>query len=268
METITAKSTPPANGQVVPSIIRAGRILDALAAGPPTATLADLSRRLGIPRSSTLSICNSLVETGLLRRDAHGAYRLGSHTLELSRAYLGQTDLLSEFRRVVAETGSLREQTLVCAVRRGTDVVYVGSRPGTGPLVVSYDVGLRLPAHCTASGLAMLSLLTEGALESLYAGTEELEQLTPRSIASFSELCGCLAKVREVGYAIDDEETALGMTCLGAAVRDEGGETAGAVALSMPKSRRAGNEFARAGEEVSALAGRISQALGAPENPR
>src|SRR5580704_15313095 len=97
-------------GQVVPSVIRAGAILDALASGPPTATLAALSQRLGYPRSSTLALCNSLVVAGLLLRDADGAYRLGPHTLELSRAYLGRTDLLSEFRRAVAEDSFLPDQ--------------------------------------------------------------------------------------------------------------------------------------------------------------
>ena len=51
---------------MVPSVLRAARILDALASGPPRATLASLSLGLGIPRSSTLALCNSLVETGLL----------------------------------------------------------------------------------------------------------------------------------------------------------------------------------------------------------
>jgi len=260
----TTSNPTTRTGQVVPSVIRAGRILDELASGPPSATLASLSKRLGYPRSSTLALCNSLVDTGLVLRDADGSYRLGPHTLELSRSYLGQTDLLSEFRRVVAETNSLSEQTLVSSVLRGRDVIYVGSRPGTNPLGVNYEIGLRLPAHCTASGLVMLSSLSADQLEALYGGVDHLEQLTSRSIGSFAELQGRLGEVRERGYAIDDEETALGMICLGASVRDDTDETVGAVAVSMPKGARATSEFARAGEEVLNLAGRISHALGAP----
>src|SRR6185312_12895071 len=170
-------------GQVVPSVLRAARILDALASGPPRATLASLSLGLGIPRSSTLALCNSLVETGLLARDPDGLYSLGSHTLELSRAFLGQTDFHSEFQRAVPELGVLPEQTLVCAVLRDRDVVYIGRRPGTSPLGVSYEIGMRLPAHCTATGLSILASLPEETVEKRYEGVV-LEQLTERSIGT------------------------------------------------------------------------------------
>jgi DNA-binding IclR family transcriptional regulator len=249
-------------GQLVPSVIRAGRVLDALAAGPPTATLAALSRRLDLPRSSTLAICNSLLEAGLLQRDADGSYRLGPHILELSRAFLGQTDLLSEFGRVVAASSFLPEQTLVCSVLRGRDVVYVGRRPGANPLGVTYDIGLLLPAHCTASGLAMLSALGEAEVDELYRGVERLEQLTPRSISKPAQLRRRLVEVRERGYAVDDGETAPAMLCLGATVRGDAGATVGAVAVSMPKGARSDAELAGDADELRRFAERISRGLG------
>lgn len=258
------KGTPRrGEGQVVPSVLRASRILDALASGPPRATLASLSIGLGIPRSSTLALCNSLVETGLLTRDADGHYRLGPHTLELSRAFLGQTDFPSEFERAVAELGVLPEQTLVCAVLRERDVVYIGRRPGTSPLGVSYEIGMRLPAHCTATGLSMLSTLPQSRIEELYAGTE-LERLTDSSIASLEELRERLALVRQDGYAVDDGETARGMVCIGVPVRDDDGETVGAVAVSMPKGARTSAQLSADAADLRRLADQISRRLGAP----
>ena len=69
---MSSSATPSRPRQVVPSVIRASRILDTLASGPPKASLASLSRQLGYARSSTLALCNTLVDTGLLRRDAEG----------------------------------------------------------------------------------------------------------------------------------------------------------------------------------------------------
>jgi DNA-binding IclR family transcriptional regulator len=260
----SSAAAPGRTGQVVPSVIRAGSILDALAAGPPAATLAELSRRLGYPRSSTLALCNSLVETGLLLREAGGSYRLGPGILELSRAFLGQTDLLSEFRRAVDEAGLLAEQTIVCSVLRGRDVIYVGRRPGTSPLGVNYDIGLRLPAHCTASGLAMLSTLAGARLDELYAEGDELPRLTPHSIATVAELRERLAATRARGYAVDDEETAPAMLCIGAAVRDDAGEAVGAIAVSMPKGARSERQRDADAADLLRLAGGISRGLGAP----
>lgn len=252
-----------AEGQVVPSVLRAGRILDELASGPPRATLASLSIGLGIPRSSTLALCNSLVETGLLTRDPDGLYRLGPHTLELSRAFLGQADFHAEFQRVVPELGVLPEQTLVCAVLRERDVVYIGRRAGTSPLGVGYEIGMRLPAHCTATGLSMLSTLPESRVEELYEGAE-FEHLTDRSIGSLEELRERLAVVRERGYAVDDGETAPGMICIGVPVSGDGGETVGAVAVSMPKGAHSGAQLTADAADLRRLADQISRGLGAP----
>jgi DNA-binding IclR family transcriptional regulator len=260
----TAKTAPArGEGQVVPSVLRAGRILDALASGEPRATLASLSLGLGIPRSSTLALCNSLVEIGLLARDPDGLYRLGPHTLELSRAFLGQTDFHSEFQRAVPELGVLPEQTLVCAVLRDRDVVYIGRRPGSSPLGVSYEIGMRLPAHCTATGLSILASLPEGEVEELYEGAE-LERLTERSIGTVKELRERLAAVRKSGYAVDDGETTPGMICIGTTVTGDAGETVGAVAASMPKGARSAAQLNADAADLRSLADRISQGLGAP----
>lgn len=259
----TENGTPRREGQVVPSVLRASRILGALASGPPRATLAALSIGLGIPRSSTLALCNSLVETGLVVRDPDGLYRLGPQTLELSRAFLGQTDFYSEFQRAVAELGVLPEQTLVCAVLRERDVVYIGRRAGTSPLGVSYEIGMRLPAHCTATGLSMLSTLPESRIEELYAGAE-LERLTDSSVGSRAELRERLAAVRERGYAVDDGETARGMICIGAPVGGDAGETVGAVAVSMPKGAHTSAQLTADAADLRRLADQISRGLGAP----
>lgn len=252
-------------GQTVPSVLRAVRILNALATGPANASLASISRRLELPRSSTLALCNSLVETGMVARNVDGTYRMGPHVLELSRSFLGQTDLHSEFERSVAELDVLPEQTVVCAVLRGPDVVYIGRRPGTYPLGVSYEIGMRLPAHCTASGLAMLSTLSEDELLTRYADQEEhLVTLTARSISSREELFDRMAEVRKQGYAVDDEETAVGMMCVGAPVRGVTAGEIGAVAVSMAKAAVQEREVSGIGADVLRLATRISAGLGAP----
>lgn len=254
------------NGQTVPSVMRAVRILNALAAGPANASLASLSRRLQLPPSSTLALCYTLVATGLLVRNPDGTYRLGSHVLELSRSFLGQTDLHSEFERAVAELNVLPEQTVVCTVLRDRDVVYIGRRTGTYPLGVSYEIGMRLPAHCTASGLALLSGMTDDEVTALYdaADDEGLMTLTARSIASVPQLLDRLATVRDTGYAVDDEETAVGMLCIGAAVRDASSSAVGAVAVSMAKAAIQEREVPGLAADVQRLAARVSSSLGAP----
>ena len=265
--TVRGNGARERGGQVVPSVVRAIRILNALAAGPANASLASLSRRLQLPRSSTLALCNTLVETDMLVRNPDGTYRMGPHVLELSRSFLGQTDLHSEFERVASVLNVLPEQTVVCAVLRDADVVYIGRRSGTYPLGISYEIGMRLPAHCTASGLAMLSTQSDAEVEARYAEEAEshgLVTLTAKSISSLPELHDRLEEVRQRGYAVDNEETAIGMLCIGAAVRDVTDAAVGAVAVSMAKAAIQEREIPSAAADLQRLAVEISKGLGAP----
>jgi IclR family transcriptional regulator, blcABC operon repressor len=255
-------TTSESGRQVVPSVLRAVRILDTLAAEPASISLASLSRRLELPRSSTLALCNTLVATELLVRNPDGTYKMGPHVLELGRALLGQTDIHSEFERVLAELNVLPEHTIVCAVLRGHDAVYIGRRRGNHPVGVSYEIGIRLPAHCTASGLAMLSSLPDEQLTARYSEPDALATLTVHSISSLPELLDRVAEVRSRGYAIDDEETALGMLCIGAAVSDGSGAAVGAVAASMAKAALQMRELPSIATDVQELASQISAALG------
>lgn len=248
----------------MPSVGRAVMILKTLAAGPRTASLAALSAGLGLPRSSTLALCNTLVATGLLVRDDDKAYRLGPGVLELSRAYLDQTDLPAEFQRLCRELEVLPEQTLVLSVLERTDAIYIAQRRGSIPVGVSYDLGVRLPANCTASGKVLLSGLQRAEVDAVYAdmALNTLPRLTANSIADYAVLTQQLAEIRRDGYAVDDEETALGMMCVGVPVRDAGGRVTAAVAASTPKAALRVDRLPWVISEIQRLAGGLSATLG------
>jgi DNA-binding IclR family transcriptional regulator len=149
-------------------------------------------------------------------------------------------------------------------VLRGRDAVYIGRRRGSHPVGVSYEIGIRLPAHCTASGLAILGSLSDEQLRARYSDPDALGTLTVHSISSVPELLERVAEVRSRGYAVDDEETALGMLCIGAPVRDTSGAAVGAVAASMAKAALQMRELPSIATDVQRLALQISAGLGGP----
>lgn len=248
--------------QSVPSVTRAVALLNALAAGASPARLADLSRTLGIPRSSTLALCNTLVESGLLTRSAEGSYSLGPHVLELSRAYLADTDIHRSFEQIVGQEGALEEHTLVLSVLEHTDVVYVGRRHGRRAVSVPYELGMRLPANCTASGKALLSELSDEEVRNRFA--DGLQALTSHSIVDIEELLRDLARWRSAGFALDEQETALGMTCVGAVVYDSSRRAVAAIAMSAVTAALGEGTLEQTAAEVKRIAGQVSADLGAP----
>ncbi|MFA6311907.1 MAG: IclR family transcriptional regulator [Sterolibacterium sp.] len=220
---------------VVPSILKAVQILDTLAMAKGPMTLAELTQRLELPKSSMLALCTSLTLTGMLSRLDSGAYHLGTHLLDLSHAYLGSIDLTKEFVSTWDSLAMPPGEGIVLGVLDATDVVYVACRNSDSPLGVTYRIGMRLPANCTATGKALLSTLPDERVRTLYRN-KTLDQLTPHSHVTLKALLKDLHATRLRGYAIDDEETREGMCCFGAPVFDSSGSYAiAAVAVSTLK---------------------------------
>lgn len=245
----------------VPSVIRAVRILEAVGNAVRPPTLGELARTLGIPKSTAHDLCTTLVQERLLVRSPEGRFRLGVRVLELYRAYDAASDLSAAFAEVCDELLPRHEETLVLSVLDGREVVYVACRNGTQPIAVNYRIGLRLPAHCTATGKAILSALPEERVRQLF-GSGALPRPTRHSVGSLEELLRELEATRRRGYSVDDEETVEGMCCVGAAVRGRGDVRAG-VAFSTVKARVTPARLEELARQVTSLAQRLSERLGA-----
>jgi len=202
----------------VPAVARAGAILTALAeaSGRPL-TVSDLARQLGLPKSSTANLCLALEGERLISRVETG-FQLGRRLVELGGAYLSTMDQIQEFYAACRRQPNISRQTARVAVLDGLDVLYLARYDGTQPLRLTANIGDRFPAHCTATGKALLAMLDPRALDERLRGRQRLVALTDRSITDPAALRAELDTVRERGYAVDDEETTPGVTCLALAV--------------------------------------------------
>lgn len=247
----------------VPAVARAARTLEVVSNSANGMTLSEIARAIGAPKSSCLSVCTTLVESGLLVRSGTGSYQLGWKVVQLGRAYLARSDIATEFRRVDAELGLLAEDTVVLSLLDGRNVLYVHTRAGSKPVAVHYEVGMRLPAHCTASGKSLLAALPRDAAAARYADGV-LDHLTRHSVTSLPALTHELERIRLRRYAIDDEETALGMVCFGAAILGPSGPV-GALSVSMVKAAVEPARAVCAIESLLRLAHALTARLGGPE---
>jgi len=245
---------------IVPSVVRAVRVLEAVSRSSRPPTLSELARELRIPKSSLHDLCATLVQERLLSRVDGGRFRLGVRVLDLYWAYDAATHLGTEFARVCDELVPHHEETLVLSVLDGREVVYVACRSGTQPIAVNYRIGLRLPAHTTATGKAILSTLPDDEVRALF-GDAPLVRPTRRSIATVDSLLRELEWTRARGYSVDDEETVEGMCCVGAPVVASGEVRAG-VAFSMVKARTKAARFRELGRRIQQVASVLSERLG------
>lgn len=220
---------------LVPAVARAAAILDALAAAQGQALgPSELSRQLDMAKSSVSNLCRALADEGWAQR-TDGGYRLGRRLADLGAAYLASLDLVREFHDAVQELDHLPETLQLAVLSDDLEVVYLARRDGSAPVKLASEVGRSLPAHCTATGKAMLAELSLEELDRRLEGLTSLPALTAQSITDPAALRTELERVRERGYAIDNEEVMDGVVCLAKAVPGRSTEDVAAVSITVLK---------------------------------
>jgi DNA-binding IclR family transcriptional regulator len=254
---------------LAPAVTRAGAILDLLAENVGEALgPSELARRLGLPKSSIANICNALADIGLVRRIGTG-FALGRKLAELGGAYIASVDLVQEFYEATKLLPAGSEETVQLAVLDDLEMTYLARHDGRQPVRLASQIGRRLPAPVTATGKAALASLDDRELDRRLATLTSMPRMTPNSITTVKALRADLAMVRQRGHAIDDEETAEGVMCLGAAIpARRPGEGPYAASITLLKARATGDRVAALVEDLQFLARLLSDPMRIGGQPR
>jgi DNA-binding IclR family transcriptional regulator len=217
---MAAAATVVESDPAVKSAVRALRILRFLGAEAAPTSARKIAERCELPKSTMYQLLNALHARHFVTYfPAQRAWGLGIAAFETGSASLRSRPIERLGQPVAAELARLTGETAHVAVLRGTEVVYlIKERPpeGARPLVTA--IGVRLPAHLTAVGRALLMHLSDDELEVLYPPTQPLTTRTGRGPTTVAELRRCLVVARERGYAVDEQLTTPGVTCVGAPV--------------------------------------------------
>lgn len=252
----------------VPAADATLRLLTYLASRRSPVPAARIAQELDLPRSRTYDLLATLVEHGyVLHLDHERLYGLGPSAHELSGAYVRQEPLARIGRRVIESMVDAVGESGHLAVLHGRDVLYVvEERARNRPSLVT-DVGVRIPAHLTASGRAILADLPAAQLRALYRSAADFSSRTDApGPCTPKELRDLLATVRENGLASESGQVSDEMGSVAAVVRDHAGWPAAAVALTFVEARvgpqereRFANAVRRGAEEITRrLGGRVS----------
>lgn len=217
----------------VPAAENTLRILSHLAGRPAPVAASAIARELALPRSTVYHLLSTLAAHGFVMhlREDH-RWGLGTSAFELAGGYARQQPLARVGRPLVAALSDRLGESAHLAVMSGGDVLYiVEERAPRRPALVT-DVGVRLPAHLTASGRAMLATLPREQVRALYPDAASFPDRTGRGPRRPAELRELLRTVRQRGYATEDSEIADGLRSVGAAVRDHTGWPVAAVAVT------------------------------------
>lgn len=199
----------------VKSAERTVRILELLSECRSPLGLREISDRLDMPRASTHALLVTLGKHGWVDND-RGQYRLGIRCLRTSAAFVDADPMVLRAERLVSELNTELRETIHLACLDGSDIVYLLTSQTPHALASVSRPGRRMSAWVTALGKAILAERDREDVEELLPG--DMPALTPKTLTSHDALFDDLEATRERGYAIDDEESTMGLKCFAVAV--------------------------------------------------
>ncbi|MEJ2262150.1 MAG: IclR family transcriptional regulator [Anaerolineales bacterium] len=229
----------------------------------PALTLTEIVEATGINKTTVFRIVATLEKAGYLMRDSDTRrYRPGIKVLQLGFTAISSLDIRQVARPYLVQLSQQVGETVSLSVLDGMEIVYIDRVRNQQIVGVVLGMGSRLPAHCASMGKAMLAHLPPEELRRRLdqAG---LKPRTPKSLVDWAALEDELERVRQQGYAINDEELEIGLRAVAAPIWDSSSQVVAAANITgsaaMLSLERLESELALA---VRHTADQISRALG------
>lgn len=218
------------------SLVKVVRILEAFSMRNRTLSLTDLCAATSYPKSTMHRLLGAMRATGLLDHDAgHDRYRLGMKLFELGNTALANMDLHREARPFVDALTRQSGYAVHLAVFDGQRAIVIHRADASPEKFLAAHTIEQAPVHCTGVGKAILAFQPDAVVNKIIVAG--LTRYTESTIVDPAALLSALARVRDVGYAVDEGEHQPGLRCIGAPIRDHSGQVVAGISLSGPAWR-------------------------------
>lgn len=253
----------------VKSLVRALDVMATIeAAGLDGLGISEIARTVGMTKSNAYGIVQTLCDRGYVSDLGDGPtrrYRLGPSLLRLAGAAASQRPLAMVARSILSGlTAETRMTSRFAVFDGGYAVALVRENAPNGVDVAPY-LGRRELPHSTGMGKSMLANLPDQEIKRLMDRLG-MERRTLKTISDLDTLLAEIRGVREVGFAVDDEEDMDGVFCAAASVKDHQGAIAGAISVSGLKLDRSRGDIDAIGRVVRRYAEMMSAELGFKDN--
>lgn len=236
------------------------RVVESLAGSARLRGVTELARELGISKTSTHRLLQTLASRHYVAKDEEGGgYKLTMRLWEVGAQVMSRNDVKrmggAYLRKLADNTGESAHMTVL----NGMEVVYIDKIDGRQPLRAFSPIGGRAPAYCVATGKALIAYQSEDFLRALEG---ELKPYTKRTITSAQALRADLARVKRLGYAVNRCEWRDNICSIGAPVFDASGSVVAGIGISGPADRLPPATTKKIGKLVAEMSRDMSAALG------
>lgn len=242
------------------TLIKGVTLLQHLVYSSTPCSVSSLAKALGLQPSNVHRTLQTWAELGFVVQDAaSGNYHCSMKLFEWGCKVAGGFDVRRLAHEHLVKLAQSTQETIHLSVLDGADIVYLDKIDSPQPVRAYSEVGGRAPAHCVATGKALLASQGAIALERL---PKPLPRPTPNTYANLNTLKTELNRIRSRGFAINREEWRLGVNGLGAVIFNQLGDAIAAVGLTAPAGRLDEKRAALLGAAVLETANQVTRALG------
>ncbi len=253
---------PAPRSDQVQSLVRALSIVNRLADADEGATLTDLAQQVGLSASTAHRLLTTLEQERYVHFDPERRlWSVGVQAFIAGNAFVKTRSLVGVarpfMRRLMEDSG----ETVNLAVEDEAQAIYLAQIECRQMMRGFARPGARVPLHCSGVGKALLTAVRDRDLASILH-RHGLPRLTPRTLHTPAALRQDLAEARARGYALDDEEHAVGLRCVAAVVFDESESAIAAVSVLGPMARITDDRIRMLGNLVRQTTDDITAGLG------
>lgn len=199
--------------------------------------IRELSRALGFSPAGVQKIMNALnAQDFVIQNEETKRYALGPAMLQIGLAMLARLEVRQVARPYLEALAKTTGETAFLGVRDSDEIFYIDKVLPNSELRMDAPLGVSRPYNCTAVGKVILAHLPTSEFERL-AAAESFVQFTPSSITDPTQLAAELEKIRQQGYALDQEEFRVGGCCVAAPIYDHNGQVVAAITAAGPAER-------------------------------
>ncbi|MEE2945989.1 IclR family transcriptional regulator [Cognatishimia activa] len=217
---------------VVQSVDRALTILESIAERRTGARVSDIATDVGLAVSTVHRLLTTMEQRHFVQQDPRtGGWMIGQRAHGVGESYSLHDSLVVPARPYLR---SLRDQTRETAnlgVIQSEEAVTISQVESREIMRAIAPPGGRVPVLNSGMGKAIVATWPDEAIASLIR-RQGLRKMTSHSLGSEAEAFAEIEKIRQSGYAVDDEEYVIGMRCVAAVVMDHEGEAIAAVSVS------------------------------------
>lgn len=222
--------------------------------------VAQVAQELDLNLSTAHRIVRALVAEGYLAQNENSErYFLGTGALLLGQA-AHRNFGLDVVYPVLQVLGSQTGESVNLGVLADDAAIVVERIESSQPLRFTQPPGTRVVLHASAMGKALLAF-NENARQQVFRGTGRLKKLTANTHATVKDLRADLEDIHVRGWSMDDEESTVGVRCVGAPIWDSAGNARAAIAVQAPAVRMPYERFAELGSQVAQAAKEVSSLL-------